>query len=578
MEGFVLHILKLNLIAAGIILLVKVMAMLLKGRFTALWKYLVWLMLSLSLLIPVRLPADLSVIQLEINTAAQHPLSDSNYTEGAPAGSTHNGESFLPSDSMQAVSSPKINRAFPLHMVLSIFLVLWITVAVLKLVCEFIAYRTSMKNLNRMSIPAYNTVTLRSYSSVCRLKGVRNPPELMQNATLSTPLLTGILKPQLYLPAVGYSAEELKLIFHHELSHYCHKDLWYKMLLRLCATVYWFNPFLLIMLKEADNDIENLCDTRVIRHCTTNDHKLYRRLLLRTVAIQNHIPYVTASLNDSTMVFKDRILYMINLKHLKKSILPGIMLTFLLIAVNASVAFSASEREPAAPARQIQSPDNIPAESDPVPTVVPAEEAQSEPVPMIKNENPLPADTSAEEQAETALSENNSTSAISYNADVSNDASYGSTDSSSQSGESYTPDNSQGSTQGPAPSSGVPYTGGFDMESGYVNSVTNDNGDINALKDNGNGTYSDDNGTNYIYNGGNSWSSENGDSYSTFDDKYHYFGMELESHTLSGNDGSSTEIIQTTNGDYYYRDENGTGFTHNDDGTWTDEYGNSYTE
>ena len=31
--------------------------------------------------------------------------------------------------------------------------------------------------------------------------------------------------------------------------------------LRICASIYWFNPFLLIMLKEADKDIENLCDT-----------------------------------------------------------------------------------------------------------------------------------------------------------------------------------------------------------------------------------------------------------------------------------------------------------------------------
>ena len=69
---------------------------------------------------------------------------------------------------------------------------------------------------------------------------------------------------KLYLPATGYSAEERKLVFYHELTHYCHRDLWYKMLLRICATIYWFNPFLLIMLKEADKDIENLCDTAVI--------------------------------------------------------------------------------------------------------------------------------------------------------------------------------------------------------------------------------------------------------------------------------------------------------------------------
>ena len=96
------------------------------------------------------------------------------------------------------------------------------------------------------------------------------------------------------------------------------------MLLRICASIYWFNPFLLIMLKEADKDIENLCDTAVINRVNKKDHRLYRQLLLRTVAMNNQIPYVTASLNDSGMVFKDRILYMVNIRKLRRGILPAV--------------------------------------------------------------------------------------------------------------------------------------------------------------------------------------------------------------------------------------------------------------
>lgn len=383
MEGFALHILKLNIIAAGIILLVKLMSVFFKGKLTAQWKYLVWLILSLSLLIPVRLPAELSFFHLQV-TDTEQKTSQSQPSQTISSVSTDTGTSFSDKNNYP-VSSPavsmsenpeskdsvlenpvtetpsgqttkkpvfsfKITRQYlpiSLHLVLTIFLILWIVIAVLKLICEAAAYYISIKDLKRMSLPVYNPVTVRTYTSVCRLRGVHNPPKLMQNAGLSTPLLTGLLKTELYLPAVGYTAEELKLIFHHELSHYRHKDLWYKMLLRICATVYWFNPFLQIMLKEAENDIENLCDTNVIRYCTTNDHKLYRRLLLRTVAIQNHIPYVTASLNDSTMVFKDRILYMINLKHLKSNVLPGILLSALLIITNASFVLSASASETA---------------------------------------------------------------------------------------------------------------------------------------------------------------------------------------------------------------------------------------
>ncbi|MFR8756475.1 MAG: hypothetical protein ACLVG5_06645 [Clostridium sp.] len=55
-------------------------------------------------------------------------------------------------------------------------------------------------------------------------------------------------------------------------------------------------------------------------------------------------------------------------------------------------------------------------------------------------------------------------------------------------------------------------------------------------------------------------------------------GAELEQHTLTDADGNSVTVTQTTNGDYYFRDDNGTGFTDNGDGTWSDENGNNYTE
>ena len=56
MEVFILHILKLNIIAAIVILLVKVLATLFKGRVSARWKYFIWLLITISLCVPVRLP------------------------------------------------------------------------------------------------------------------------------------------------------------------------------------------------------------------------------------------------------------------------------------------------------------------------------------------------------------------------------------------------------------------------------------------------------------------------------------------------------------------------------------------
>ena len=71
---------------------------------------------------------------------------------------------------------------------------------------------------------------------------------------------------------------------------------------------------------------------------------------------------------------------------------------------------------------------------------------------------------------------------------------------------------------------------------------------------------------------------ENGNTYSALNDDTHHLGHTLEQHDLEDADGNTVTITETTNGDYYFRDENGIGFTDNGDGTWSDENGNSYTE
>ena len=45
----------------------------------------------------------------------------------------------------------------------------------------------------------------------------------------------------------------------------------------------------------------------------------------------------------------------------------------------------------------------------------------------------------------------------------------------------------------------------------------------------------------------------------------------------TGSSGT-VNVKETTNGDYYYCDSEGVGYTDNGDGTWTDENGNLYEE
>lgn len=615
MAEFALHILKLNIISAVVIFLVLGLSVLLKNRFTARWKYVVWLAVAMSLLVPARLPSNFSLINFKVpgiessgneKITAKRIISadadsanvnsskvnsedsstaDSKMQDTAVTGKASTG-AVLKDEVQSDSASASLSGRHIVPLAAKIFMIVWLAGAVIKLLAEICAYCFSMRSLKRMSLPVNDLMKWKMYRDVCEQKGIRRRPELMQNAGLSTPLLAGLFRTKLYLPAVSYSAKELKLVYHHELTHYLHRDLWYKMLLRICASVYWFNPALLFMLWEADKDIENLCDAEVVRVCSRAERKLYRKLLLRTVAIDDQVPYVTASLNDSSMVFKDRILYMLNMKKLRKNVLPGVILAMVLVGGNLAFGFSGETISGAQNTQQQAQKDGDSSGQDS------GEDAKKrELVDMVASHG-----TSDEQQlaGKGDKLENSNSDGLAENSgqgDVADQE--GNQDQTGVNSSDETEENSDGQNPDPDNSGG----GYSDTDNnGTPGDDTTNKTVINTssltLRGSGGSTfeiervlYSDysveyrgHDGVGYTDNGNESYTDDYGNTYPALNDSTHYLGTTLEQHTLTSSDGNTVTVTQTTNGDYYYRDDNGTGFSDNGDGTWTDENGNTYTE
>ena len=550
MAEFALHVLKLNIISAVVIFLVLGLSVLLKNRFTARWKYVVWLAVAVSLLVPARLPSDFSLINFKVpgiessgneKITAKRIISadadsanvnsskvnsedsstaDSKMQDTAVTGKASTG-AVLKDEVQSDSASASLSGRHIVPLAAKIFMIVWLAGAVIKLLAEICAYCFSMRSLKRMSLPVNDLMKWKMYRDVCEQKGIRRRPELMQNAGLSTPLLAGLFRTKLYLPAVSYSAKELKLVYHHELTHYLHRDLWYKMLLRICASVYWFNPALLFMLWEADKDIENLCDAEVVRVCSRAERKLYRKLLLRTVAIDDQVPYVTASLNDSSMVFKDRILYMLNMKKLRKNVLPGVILAMVLVGGNLAFGFSGETISGAQNTQQ---------------------QAQKD------------GDSSGQDSGEDAKKREL----------VDMVASHGTSDEQQLAGKGDKLENSN--SDGLAENSGqgdvADQEGNQDQTGVNSSDETGENSDgQNPDPDNSGGGYSDtdNNGT-------------------PGDDTTNKTVINTSSLTLRGSGGSTFEIERVLYSDYSveYRGYDGVGYTDNGNESYTDDYGNTY--
>lgn len=94
---------------------------------------------------------------------------------------------------------------------------------------------------------------------------------------LSSAFLCGILSPVLVLPA-GRETDDMVLL--HELLHRKHRDVVWGLVICLLRCLHWCNPLLWYCANRAGNDLEALCDQRVLERLEGEQRRDYGRILL----------------------------------------------------------------------------------------------------------------------------------------------------------------------------------------------------------------------------------------------------------------------------------------------------------
>ena len=152
------------------------------------------------------------------------------------------------------------------------------------------------------------------------LKGMaktRRIPAVSRTDRISTPLLTGLLRPIILLPERPFSPADLTLILTHEYTHYRYRDLFLKLFLLLTACVQWFNPLGWLLVRESGFLCEEACDWRITRHLDREERRRYGRILLETM---DHCPEggFSAALSDSGRLIEKRLKKMLHASPMKK--------------------------------------------------------------------------------------------------------------------------------------------------------------------------------------------------------------------------------------------------------------------
>lgn len=94
---------------------------------------------------------------------------------------------------------------------------------------------------------------------------------------LPTAFICGVLKPVLALPA-GRETDEKVIL--HELLHLRHCDVIWGWVICFFRCLHWCNPLIWLCADWAGNDLESLCDQRVLERLEGEDRRDYGRILL----------------------------------------------------------------------------------------------------------------------------------------------------------------------------------------------------------------------------------------------------------------------------------------------------------
>ena len=347
METFLLNLLKTSLLGSLAILAMLVLKPLWRERYRAKTRCWLWLALAVFLLLPV----DFSVKNAPVQAAPPKDYTLFVGTDKTTIQSTDNLFGDMAEKSGQSpaqvrdtiiqrpVTNPeqKTTRYIP---VTTILFYGYLAGAAAFLLYQGISYAHFRRTVRRWKRDVSRADYAAMLSNTARDLGV-SAPEMIVCEAISTPAVTGLLRPRLLLPHERYDVQELRYILRHELCHLKRRDMLLKLVLLAANAMHWFNPVVYLMLRQADEDIELACDSAATDGLELPERAAYSRTLLAAVQSSVRALPATTCFGGTVERLKRRIT---NVLGAQKKRGLGIVALVLALTLTAGCAVSWGER------------------------------------------------------------------------------------------------------------------------------------------------------------------------------------------------------------------------------------------
>jgi beta-lactamase regulating signal transducer with metallopeptidase domain len=265
-------LLKASWQAAVIILVVLAAQYALGRRLHPRWRHALWWLVVARLALPVTIPSRVSLFNLLPLSGAAAPVVD--------AGAYPATQQITPS---VEVAAPHPAEAPQMGGVLSPWLWLWAGGALFMAVA---LGRNHFRIHCRVAScrPLINGPVMNLLEDCKQQMRVRTAIMLVETDAVDGPCLFGVLRPRLLLPhgfTRGFSLDELRFVFLHELAHVKRHDIPLGWLMAFLQILHWFNPLVWLAFSRMRMDRELACDALALSHAADQDNKPYGRTIVK---------------------------------------------------------------------------------------------------------------------------------------------------------------------------------------------------------------------------------------------------------------------------------------------------------
>ena len=261
--AFLLQTASVSLAAALLLLLKTIFADKLSPR----WQYGIWSLLALRILLPAGMDRGIVLSQLPLwievlKSRIEFGLSSAYSAVFTPVSCRHILPEF--SGAPQSVTD-------------------WLLVIYAAGIAVFSArYLFSYVRLRRLLRKNGRAVCGESLHGVCARYGLK-PCPVVEVEGLPSAFVCGVFRPVLAIPAGDVVDEKILL---HELLHLKYYDAAQSVFWCALRCLHWCNPFLHMVFDRIGNDMESLCDQRVLERLEGEERREYGMILLSMASEQ----------------------------------------------------------------------------------------------------------------------------------------------------------------------------------------------------------------------------------------------------------------------------------------------------